>query len=142
MSGERLIGRTKGGLNSKLHVLSDAKGRPIKLLLTEGQVSDYKGAEAMLGDLPQAKLLIADKGYDSNWFRDALRLLGIRACIPSRSNRKRIIPHNLKLYKERNKVERIFNKLKDWRRVATRYDRCAHTFFSTTALAAKVIFWL
>ena len=66
----RLIGRTKGGLNSKLHAVCDADGKPLILLLTEGQVSDYRGAATMLPSLPDADMLIADKGYGSDWFRD------------------------------------------------------------------------
>jgi transposase len=112
------------------------------LLLTEGQVSDYRGAATILPALPDAEVLIADRGYDSNWFRDALSELEIEPCIPGRSNRKAPIPYNADLYKQRNRIERMFGRLKDWRRIATRYDRCAHTFMSAICIAATVIFWL
>ena len=112
------------------------------LLLTEGQVSDYRGAATILPALPDAKVLIVDRGYDSNWFRDALSELEIEPCIPGRSNRKAPIPCNADLYKQRNRIERLFGRLKDWRRIATRYDRCAHTFMSAICIAATVIFWL
>jgi len=112
------------------------------LLLTEGQVSDYRGAASVLPALPVAHVLIADKGYDSDWFRGALASLDIKPCIPGRSNRKQPVDYDKNLYKTRNRIERMFGRLKDWRRVATRYDRCAHTFMSAIAIAATVIFWL
>lgn len=112
------------------------------MLLTEGQVSDYRGAATMLPVLPVADMLIADKGYDSDWFRDALASIGIEPCIPGRSGRKKPIEYDEEVYKQRNRIERMFGRLKDWRRVATRYDRCAHAFMSTITIAATVIFWL
>jgi transposase len=112
------------------------------LLLTEGQVSDYRGAATVLTNLPDADVLIADKGYDSDWFREALMGLRIEPCIPGRANRKVQIPYNANIYRQRNRIERMFGRLKDWRRIATRYDRCAHTFMSAICIAATVIFWL
>ncbi|WP_430442345.1 IS5 family transposase [Shinella sp.] len=138
----RRIGRTKGGLNSKLHTVCDGEGRPIIVLLTEGQMSDHKGATLVVDVLPPAKTLIADKGYDSAAFRQALVAKGIEPCIPSSRSRKIPYPYDKALYRQRHKVENLFAKLKDWRRIATRYDRCAHTFFSAISIAAAVIFWL
>ncbi len=112
------------------------------MLLSEGQMSDYKGAALMLPALPNANELLADKGYDADWFRKALADRGIAACIPSRSNRKTPIEHNRSLYRQRHKIENMFGRIKDWRRIHTRYDRCAHTFFSAICIAATVIFWL
>src|SRR5476651_849600 len=89
----RRIGRTKGGLNSKLHAVCDGQGRPLIMLLSEGQMSDYKGAALMFAVLPNAKELLDDKGYDADWFRTALAERGITACIPSKSNRKAPIEH-------------------------------------------------
>jgi|TARA_B100000315_G_C14141684_1_gene391616 transposase len=129
-------------LNSKLHAVCDADGKPLILLLTEGQISDYRGAATILPALPPADILIADKGYDSNWFRHALAGLGIEPCIPGRSGRKEPVEYDEQAYKLRNRIERMFGRLKDWRRIATRYDRCAHAFMSTIAIAATVIFWL
>jgi transposase len=106
----RLIGRTKGGMNTKLHTLCDKQGRPIRLHITEGQRSDFEGADVLLKDLPKAETLLEDKGYDSD--------------------------------KIRHRIEDLFAKLKDWRRIATRYDRCAHTFRPAFYLAATIIFWL
>ena len=112
------------------------------MFLTAGQISDYTGAAALLSSLPPAKALLADKGYDADWFRAALADRQIEACIPSKSNRKVQIPHNKGLYKKRHKIENMFGKLKDWRRIHTRYDRCAHTFMSAIAIATIVIFWM
>ena len=138
----RCIGRTKGGLNSKLHAVCDGTGRPIILLLTEGQMSDHKGASLIFHALPDAEALIADKGYDSDAFRRALADRGISPCILPREKRRSPAPHCKTLYKQRHKVENMFAKLKDWRRLALRYDRCAHTFFSAICIASTVIFWL
>lgn len=129
-------------MNSKLHAVCDGDGRPIVMLLSEGQMSDYKGAALMIDALPPAKCLLADRGYDADWFRDALRDKGIEPCIPPKKNRKIQISYDKTLYKQRHKVENMFGKLKDWRRIAMRYDRCAHTFFSAICIAATVIFYL
>ena len=129
-------------MNSKLHAVCDGDGKPLILLLTEGQVSDYRGAAVMLPALPAADALIADKGYDSDWFRQALADLDIEPCIPGRANRNEPIDYDEDLYKQRNRIERMFGRLKDWRRIATRYDRCAHAFMSAICIAATVIFWL
>ena len=136
------MGRTKGGLNSKLHAVCDEAGRPILLHLTAGQVSDYKGAQVLLPRLPKAATLIADRGYDGNWFRTALAERGTEPCIPGRKNRKQVLDYDKTLYRQRHKIENMFAKIKDWRRVATRYDRCAHTFFSAICIAASVTFYL
>jgi len=129
-------------LNSKLHAVCDGEGRPIILLLSEGQMSDYKGAALMIDALPRARVLLGDKGYDADWFREALLERGITPCIPPRSNRKSLPVFDRTLYRSRHRIENMFGKLKDWRRIHTRYDRCAHTFMSAIAIAAIVIFWL
>ena len=112
------------------------------MLLSEGQMSDYKGAALMLEAIPKTDLLIGDRGYDADWLRQTLVARKITACIPSKTNRKVPIPHDTVLYRRRHKIEIMFGRLKDWRRIHTRYDRCAHTFMSAIALAAVVIFWL
>ncbi len=108
------------------------------MLLSEGQMSDHKGAALLLDALPRAAVLIADKGYDSRRFRDALAERGTSACIPSSRSRKIPIPHDKALYRNRHKVENLFARLKDWRRIATRYDRCAHTFMAAITIAAII----
>lgn len=138
----RRIGRTKGGLNSKLHAVCDGAGRPIILLLTEGQTSDHAGAAAMLDALPAANELIGDRGYDSDGYRAVLEGKGITPCIPPRKNRKVQYAYDATLYRQRHRIENMFAKLKDWRRIATRYDRCAELFMAAITLAATVIFWL
>lgn len=112
------------------------------MVLSEGQMSDHKGARLVLDTLPVASCMIADRGYDSTWFREALVAKGIEPCIPSSRSRKTPYPYDKILYRQRHKIENLFAKLKDWRRIATRYDRCAHTFFSAICIAATVIFWL
>lgn len=110
------------------------------MLLSEGQLSDHKGAALMLNALPPAHVLIGDKGYDSDRFRQALTTRGIEPCIPSRRGRKRRIPHDRMLYRQRHRIENMFGRIKDWRRVAMRYDRCTHTFMFAICLAATVLF--
>ena len=122
--------------------MTDGCGRPILLDLSEGQMSDYKGAARLLNKLPRAKELLADRGYDADWFREALIKKGIAPCIPGKKNRKVQIEYDKTLYKQRHKIENMFGRLKDWRRIAMRYDRCAHTFFSAICIAAIVIFYL
>lgn len=112
------------------------------MLLSEGQMSDFKGAALMIGAMLDAKVLLGDRGYDANWFRNALIARGIEPCIPSKVNRKIQIPHDRSLYRRRYKIENMFGRLKDRRRIYTRYDRCVHTFMSAICIAATVIFWL
>ena len=112
------------------------------LLLTEGQMSDHKGAFLLLSGLPNARELLGDKGYDSDWFRAALTERGITPCIPPRSNRKVQYHYDKTLYRRRHKIENVFGRIKDWRRAATRYDRCAHTFMSAISIAATCCYWL
>ncbi|WP_438382346.1 IS5 family transposase [Asaia sp. BMEF1] len=138
----RLIGRTKGGMNTKLHAITDQNGRPLSSFMTAGQVSDYKGAAALLDSLPMAQWKLADRGYDADWFRDALEEKGIKPCIPGRKSRGKPVKYDKRKYKRRNRIEIMFGRLKDWRRVATRYDRCPTVFFSAICLAATVIFRL
>lgn len=130
-------------MNSKLHAVCDKQGRPVRLYLTAGQVSDFKGAEVLLKDLPEETCeLLADRGYDSNAIREKLAELNIKPCIPPRKNRKTKPYYNQKLYKARHHVENMFAKLKDWRRIATRYDRSAHIFMAAIHIAASFIFFL
>jgi transposase len=109
----RLIGRTKGGLNTKLHAVTDAKGRPLKFFMTAGQVSDYTGAAALLGSLPAADWMIADTGYDADWFHEALKDKGIRPRIPARNSRGKAVRYDKRRYKRRNRIEIMFGRLKD-----------------------------
>ena len=105
-------------------------------------MSDYTGARRLLPSLPPATYLIADRGYDADWFRTALQKKGVTPCIPPRKNRKKKPRYSKTLYKQRHKIEIMFGRIKDWRRIAMRYDRCAHTFCSAICLAAIFIFYL
>ena len=129
-------------MNSKLHVVCDSQGRPIQMYLSAGQTSDFTGAAGLLSVMPPAKVLLADRGYDADWFRNALIDREIIPCIPSKKNRKVQIEHDAILYKKRHKIENMFGRLKDWRRVAMRFDRRADIFLSACVLAAIVLFWL
>jgi transposase len=122
---------TKGGMNTKLHAVTDTSGRPIRLFITAGQVSDYTGAAALMNNLPEA-----------DWFRKTHVDKGTTPYIPGRKSRKKTVKYDKRRYKRRNRIERMFGRLKDWRHVATRYDRSPTVFLSAIALAATVIFWL
>ncbi|MEO1293000.1 MAG: IS5 family transposase [Pseudomonadota bacterium] len=140
----RHIGRTKGGLNTKLHAVCDGEGRPLAMCLTAGQRSDHVGAKILYPTLPEGggRLLIGDKGYDSDEYRAALKAKGLTACIPPRKKRTSPARYCKTQYKQRHKVENMFGRLKDWRRIATRYDRRADVFMAAITVAAIVIWWL
>lgn len=89
----RLIGRTKGGLDTKLHAVTDAIGRPIRFFMTAGEVRDYTGARALVSSLPAADCLLGDRGYDADWFREALAHKGITPCIPGRKSRGKTVKY-------------------------------------------------
>ena len=125
-------------MNTKLHAVTDARGRAIRFFMSAGQVSDYTGAAALLGRLPKADWLLADRGHDADW----LRRQGDKGLHPGRLSRKKTVKYDKRRYKRRSRIEIMFGRLKDWRRVATRYDRCPETFFSAIALTATVLFWL
>lgn len=122
--------------------MCDQDGRPINLHLTEGQVSDYDGARVLVDKLPKAQTLLADRGYDADWFREVLIKMGITPCIPPKKNRIIQYFYDKNLYKKRHKIENMFGWLKDWRRIAMRFDRCAHTFKTAITIAAIVLFWI
>ena len=89
-----------------------------------------------------AEWLLADRGYDADWCREASADRGTSPCIPCRRSGNRLVRHDKRRNRRRNPIVRMFGKLKDWRRVSTRYDRCPKVFLSAIALAATVIFWL
>jgi transposase len=128
------MGRSRGGLTSKIHALVDADGRPVALRLTGGQVHDSQEAEALLEALPEGATLLADKGYDSNAIREAAARKNAWANIPSRSNRKQRFAFSGWLYRQRNLVERFFNRIKHSRGIATRYDKCPENYLAAVKL--------
>lgn len=111
-------------------------------MLTEGQVSDDKGAAIILPALPDADILIADRGDDADWFRSASESRDIQPRIPGRKGRKKPVEYDEERDRDRNLIEHMFGRLKHWRRISTRHDRCAHTFMSAICIAATEIFWL
>jgi transposase len=133
------IGLIKGG-NSKIHAIVDKFLRPWVLILTPGNTADCTMAQECVSLIPGIKELLADKGYDTDAFRAFLKDQKIKPVIPGKSNRKKRIRHNKKAYKKRNVIERCFGRLKDFRRIATRYDKLAGNFFSALCLVAKQAF--
>jgi transposase len=141
-ASELAIGITKGGRNSKIHGLVDKLCRPWVLILTPGNTADCTVGPVCVSLLDGIKELLGDKAYDSNSFRKSLRKDGIRPVIPGRSNRKKRIRHDKQAYKGRNVIERCYCRIKDFRRIATRYDKLARNYFSALCLVAAVVFWL
>jgi len=136
------IGPSRGGQTTKIHALVDVVGRPAVLLLTPGNTSDVKTAPDVLAEAPgRIRRLIADKGYDANWLRKDLRERNTTPVIPGTRARKRKIRLDKKRYRERWRMEATFCRLKDFRRIATRYDKLARNFASALALAAIIAFW-
>jgi transposase len=121
-------------------MIADSLGRPLRFILTAGQVGDVLVAPDLLHGF-QAQAVLADKAYDSNAFRQIIADSGAEAVIPSNRTRKQIIPHDPAIYRHRNRIERCFNKLKHFRRFATRYDRRAIHFLAFIKLAAAMI-WM
>jgi transposase len=117
------MGRSRGGLTSKIHALVDTNGLPVRLALTAGETHDNRLAGKLLSRLKSGAMLLADRGYDADWIRSLATEKGAWANIPPRSNRNDPICFSPYLYRARNQVERFFNKIKHCRRVATRYDR-------------------
>ncbi len=130
------MGRSRGGLTTKIHALVDAKGLPIKLKLSEGQAHDGKSAEDMLDGLGPGQILLADRAYDADATRAKLAKRGAFANIKPMPNRKTIPAFDAYLYRCRNLIERFFNKLKHFRGVATRYDKRADNFLAGVKLAS------
>ena len=128
------MGRSRGGLTSKIHALVDAGGRPVALRLTGGPVHGSQGAEALPDGMPQGAPPLADKGYDSNAIRDAAARKNAWANIPSRSNRKQRFAFSGWVYRQRNLVERFFNRIKHFRAIATRYDKCPENYLAAVKL--------
>ena len=130
------MGRSRGGLTTKIHALVDAAGRPIMLKLTAGQAHDGRSAVDMLASVGPGQALLADRGYDADYLRQPLAARGAVANIKPMPNRKRIPAFDPMLYRKRNLVERFFNKLKHFRAVATRYDKTDDNFLASVQLAA------
>ena len=137
----RCMGRSRGGLTTKIHALVDALGLPIVLKLTEGQAHDGKSAADMLATVRRGDTLLADRAYDSNALREHLAQRGARGQIKPMAGRVIALSFNRRIYKKRNAVERFFNKLKHFRAVATRYDKRDDNFLASVQLASLRI-WM
>ena len=135
------MGRSRGGLTTKIHALVDAYGLPIALKLTEGQAHDGPPAQGMLASMGPGQILLADRAYDSDALREDLAARGAWANVKPKTNRTRTLAFSAFLYKERNRVERFFNKLKHFRGVATRYDKLAENYLAGVKLASARI-WM
>jgi putative transposase len=127
-------------LSTKIHITVEALGLPVRLIGSPGQRNDIAFAHDLIDGL-DADIVIADKGYDADHFVDKVTETGAEAVIPPKRNRKVKRPYDADLYKERNRVERFINKLKQFRRVATRYDKLLANFMGFVKLAAIAI-WL
>jgi transposase len=136
------IGRSRGGRTTKIHALTDQFCRPFAFLLTGGQVADCVAGERLLEQMPACRLLHADKAYDTNALRQQIEASGAAPNIPSKVNRRWKACFSPVLYRGRNAIERMFCRLKDFRRVATRYDRLATNFLAAVCIAATVSYWL
>ena len=134
------MGKSRGGLSTKIHATVDVLGNPLRLLLTPGQASEYEQAVALIDGFT-CEAVLADKGYDCAAFVDAIQCRGAEAVIPSKRNRPYPRTLDRHLYKARNLVERFFLKLKQFRRVATRYERLARNYQAMLSLVSAVI-WL
>lgn len=121
---------------------SRCEGRPIQMSPSEDLTSDYIRARALLSPIPEARALLADRGYDAGWFRNALIKMGLFPRIPSRARLRVTISHDTDFYRMHHRIENMFAGLKDRRRIATSHDRCPILFLSACALAATVIYWL
>ncbi|WP_323716361.1 IS5 family transposase [Paracoccus aminovorans] len=132
---DHAIGRSRGGLTSKIHVVVDESGLPVRLALTAGQASDKAAASTLLEQLPAA-IVVADRGYDWQHLIDLVGQRGGQAHIPTQRDRKVQRSVAPEIYRKRNLVERFFCKLKHFRRIATRYDKLARNFLAAVALAS------
>ena len=136
------LGVSRGGRATKIHALSDGLGRPLAFVLTGGQAADCRASESLLQRLAPASLVMADRAYDTNAIRRQIKDQGAVPYIPAKRTRLWKDCFSPILYRDRNAIERMFCRLKDYRRVATRYDKLAANFLSAVCLAAAVSNWL
>ena len=138
---DQAIGRSKGGLSTKIHATVDALGNPTGFLLTPGQACDLERADALLPTL-EAPIVIADKGYDADQrVLQALAQAGKTAVIPPKANRTNQREYDKDLYQACHLIENFFCQLKQFRAIATRYDKTARNFLAAVYLAAATV-WL
>ncbi|KJS40034.1 MAG: transposase [Rhodospirillaceae bacterium BRH_c57] len=133
------MGRSRGGLTSKIHALVDTEGRPVTLRLTGGQVADCTEADALIDGLGEGDILLADKGYDSNAIRAKAAERKAWANIPPKANRRGTFAFSPWVYRQRNLVERFFNRIKQFRGLATRHDKRPENYLAAVKLVAARI---
>jgi transposase len=140
-SEDQAIGRSRGGLSTKIHALADALGNPVSFFLTGGEAHDLVGADHLLPSM-QADMLIADKAFDADERVIApLATAGKTAVIPPKANRRLSREYDKCIYEARHLIENFFAKLKQFRAIATRYDKTSRNFLAAIHLTAAVI-WL
>ena len=139
---EQAIGRSRGGRTTKIHAVANTSGRLIAFDVTAGQMGDVRSAPGLIEKLPKAAQVLADTAYDSDKFREFLIARGSTPVIKPNPTRKNIPPFDKVSYKGRNVIERAFSHLKDWRRVATRYDKLARNYRATVSLAILLKWWI
>lgn len=132
------MGRTKGGLNTKIHAVVDNDACAVAVVLSAGNEADVTVAPEVIREITGGNV-VADKAYDSNAFRAAIAAQGGKPCIPPKTNRVESIPYSKHTYKKRHRVENFFQKIKRFRRVATRYDKLAETYFGFVLLAILAV---
>jgi len=135
------VGRSRGGLTTKIHARVDGQGRPIQILITPGQAHDLTGADVLLANLKRGTVVIADKAYDADRLRQHLKSCGAIANIPNMIRRKRRFRWTKAIYRQRNLVERFFNKLKHFRAIATRFEKHDANYLALLKLASAKI-WM
>lgn len=133
---------SRGGRNTKLHALCDGNGRPLAFRLTGGHAADAPQAIALLEDVPEGAIVLADKAYDADAIRRFIESRSAVPNIPFKANRRWKGCFSPFLYRGRNAIERMFCRLKDFRRIATRYDRLAANFHAAVQIAAIIAYWL
>lgn len=134
------MGRSRGGFSTKLHVCVNGLGLPVEFKLTPGQAADITQAEALLAN-HDFELVLGDKGFDSKKLISFIKGRGAEAVIPPRSNLKDQREYDRHVYKERNLVERFISRIKQFRRVATRYEKTARNFLAFVHLASITVLW-
>jgi transposase len=139
---KQAVGRSRGGRNTKIHALADAKGRLLAILLTGGQAHDYPVAKRLIRRVAPPKHMLGDTAYDGDGLREELDQRGTKPVIPNHPNRKHPLSFDKRLYKLRWRIESAFNRLKDFRRIATRYDRLARNYLASVCLAAALAWWI
>lgn len=135
------IGTSRGGRTSKIHALANDQGRPIVFALPPGNVADITMAIPILEGLASPRRLLADKAYDADKFRQWLRGRRIKPVIPSNASRNKPYSLDCAAYRHSNVIKRMFGKLKNWRHIATSYDRLARNYLAALALVSVVIAW-